>query len=403
LINADREYAGTIDFTDTSVKARLVKGQSTSVQTPNGVINFHTHPISAYRGEKTIWGWPSGEDVRELIKFAMSGNRAHIVFGVEGMYVMQVSPCKIEKFRTLYQNNPKEVSILIYFIEEYFKATHALRCKREIDKLKTKGYLITPFSYVDYINTFQLENLNLEKNIQSSEAVTKRDPYGNFYSLLPNTGFLNISKKGFTNKTFKSQFGSNYKVDIHMINNLGAETGQVQKFTRKELESVKDFLNQTFGANNCTKRWNNEPNLWFHVNFFPSDYYLNKLNFNNLIIPENNIRIFYNTNPFIKIFSNKKDGCNIMSLNKKFLNFGVSISQHFGKKVFNSSSSVQPSSSEQKRRKQLTPFRPSSKQKLQKRRVPSSQRKPFQPSSQQKRQVLSSSQLLKMIRDIKHL
>ena len=130
------------------------KGDKDSVYTPNHVINFHTHPISAYNEGNTVWGWPSGEDIRETIKFALAGNKAHIVFTVEGLYVIQVNSCKLKKLKNILDS--VERGILIFIIEEYFKCTHNFRCIDELAKLKNK---ITPESYIHYINNFDLERL----------------------------------------------------------------------------------------------------------------------------------------------------------------------------------------------------------------------------------------------------
>ena len=91
------------------------KGSKDSVLTPNHVINFHTHPISAYSAGETVWGWPSGEDIRETIKFGLAGNKAHLVFTVEGIYTIQISPCKLKKMKKLL--NSTERGILIFLIE----------------------------------------------------------------------------------------------------------------------------------------------------------------------------------------------------------------------------------------------------------------------------------------------
>ena len=86
-------------YVDTDDKVTHVdknEGDTESVYTPNNVINYHTHPINAYINGKTSFGSPSGEDYRETLKFALAGNKAHLVFTVEGLYTIQVSPCKIK-------------------------------------------------------------------------------------------------------------------------------------------------------------------------------------------------------------------------------------------------------------------------------------------------------------------
>lgn len=76
------EISGVMNFNSENkiINISKNKGDSDSVYTPNNVINFHTHPISAYKQGETTWGWPSGEDIRETIKFALAGNKAHLVF-----------------------------------------------------------------------------------------------------------------------------------------------------------------------------------------------------------------------------------------------------------------------------------------------------------------------------------
>ena len=111
------EYSGILicDENNRVCKLDLNKGEAESVFTPNNVINFHTHPISAYNGGKTVWGWPSGEDIRETIKFALAKNKAHLVFTVEGLYTIQISPCKLAILQKL---TSSERGIAIFVIEE---------------------------------------------------------------------------------------------------------------------------------------------------------------------------------------------------------------------------------------------------------------------------------------------
>ena len=86
-----------VDENDKVSHADKNEGDAESVFTPNNIINYHTHPIHAYRNGKTCYGCPSGEDYRECMKFALAGNKAHLVFTVEGLYTIQLSPCKIKK------------------------------------------------------------------------------------------------------------------------------------------------------------------------------------------------------------------------------------------------------------------------------------------------------------------
>jgi len=83
----------------TSVKKiHTMNGASDSVQAPEGIANFHTHPISCYTGEGTVWGWPSGEDIRETFLFGMKGSVVHLVLAIEGVYSLQINPCILSSF-----------------------------------------------------------------------------------------------------------------------------------------------------------------------------------------------------------------------------------------------------------------------------------------------------------------
>lgn len=132
-LNSDKdERAGVLLFTDTnckngvcdktSTKFRINKGNGASVYTPSGIINFHTHPRSAYLGENAVYGWPSGEDMRQCINFAKDGTLIHIVFTLEGAYII-----KINKIL-----NQKDVKIM----EEMFKNTHIYRSANQAKQLK---------------------------------------------------------------------------------------------------------------------------------------------------------------------------------------------------------------------------------------------------------------------------
>ena len=106
------------------------EGDSDSVYTPNSVINYHTHPVHCYTDAKTAFGSPSGEDYRETVKFALAGNKAHIVFTVEGLYIIQISPCKIKRMKEILTDRQR--GILVFLIEEYFKTTHGFRCTDDL-------------------------------------------------------------------------------------------------------------------------------------------------------------------------------------------------------------------------------------------------------------------------------
>ena len=98
------EIAGALLFEDSckgnvcnkkSTEFKINNGNGSSVLNPHGIINFHTHPRSAYNGQDAVYGWPSGEDMAQTIVFAKKNNLIHIVFTLEGAYIIHVKKTMI--------------------------------------------------------------------------------------------------------------------------------------------------------------------------------------------------------------------------------------------------------------------------------------------------------------------
>jgi len=130
LLLAPREFGGVIEFSNNNCRIvdgemvcdkvyhdhSIEKGSASSVSTPLGRVNFHTHPLHCYISGDVIWGWPSGEDMGQCIRFAQMGNLYHIIFSLEGTYVIVVN----KKLTSL---TPTDISS----IETVFKITHKYR------------------------------------------------------------------------------------------------------------------------------------------------------------------------------------------------------------------------------------------------------------------------------------
>jgi hypothetical protein len=344
------ELAGKPLFSDSDILTGVKKnkGSSTSVSTPNGTINYHTHPISAYNQGQTVWGWPSGEDIRESIKFALKGNRAHMVCSAEGLYTIQVSPCKVRKLRKL---NDTLRGVLVFLIEMYFKSTHNFRCVDEINKLARKKMFIHPESYVDYANTFQLENLLPTRNVvvfEKSKSSFGTGHCGNQYSIIPNVGFPDIEGDLFMNKSIQEYLQPEDLEELYLIDQYGSELGTNESIkTLKQLHTHAKKLFSIFKSKPCNVQWNNEPNLWFHVDFFPSVGYSKQLfhdgkryisPIKSRYIKDNSLLFIADhiKKPYIKIFSDFQTGCSINSIGKRLSGFG-SFRSLFGNTIPNSS------------------------------------------------------------------
>ena len=130
LLLEQNEFGGIIEFENNNCRIvdgemvcdksysshSIEKGNSSSVSTPLGRVNFHTHPLHCYISGDVIWGWPSGEDMGQCIRFAQMGNLYHIIFSLEGTYVVVVN-------KRLVSLTPADIS----GIETIFKLTHKYR------------------------------------------------------------------------------------------------------------------------------------------------------------------------------------------------------------------------------------------------------------------------------------
>lgn len=146
------------------------EGKMDSVDAPDAIINYHTHPINCYNNEGTTWGWPSGEDMRETIIYGLRGSACHIVPAVEGTYTMQPNPCIVSGLINIDNAvNPLDYpklnkhekwgdflrGIVVATIEIYFRSTHVFR---SIDYMK-KFQDISAHDFVQFANIFKLENI----------------------------------------------------------------------------------------------------------------------------------------------------------------------------------------------------------------------------------------------------
>jgi hypothetical protein len=342
-ITKNYEVSGVLKYNkdNTFQKTTIQKGEETSVYTPNHVINFHTHPTSAYINNETVWGWPSGEDMRESIKFGLAGNKGHLVFSVEGVYTIQLNPCKIKAIRENLSDD--ERGILIFMLEEYFKTTHNFRCVEEVNKLSQTRQFINPYTYIDFVNNFELKRLMSLKDTDLSKKQLKQ---GDNFSKLPSTGFPEVSG----NKVSSSPFNKYLtKDDIQSIDLIGADGSEKGVLSNKSMQDIMKTLKVVFkklNEVNCINRWNNQSdnnkNLWFYMKLFESEYYKNNCFFdkhNQVYTSPKSIYIKQitpksETKVYLRIFSNNKDGCSIKQVEEKNNFFGNSAITKTSKSTF---------------------------------------------------------------------
>jgi hypothetical protein len=189
------EHAGRFEFElqGGEIVSKLIdfkEGDDSSVETVPGLINFHTHPLDCYKGEKTVWGWPSGDDMREVIRFGLHGNLSHLVFTLEGTYVIQTNPCYLnilkddKLFIADHIKGDVARGVIVYIIEAYFKSTHGHRTvSYNKEKLEKKGKKICyPQDWVNFANKFKMSNLISKKNICSKALPCNQFPEYSFGS-----------------------------------------------------------------------------------------------------------------------------------------------------------------------------------------------------------------------------
>lgn len=151
----------------------LESGASQATEVPEAIINWHTHPIKCYVSERTSWGWPSGEDMRESLVYGLRGTACHVVTAVEGSYLIQINPCTLitlvdieryvpyDMYPSLHQYSSYDNwgdflrGFIIISIEQYCKSSHNFRGDENVKHLQH----INPYDYIMWMNNFELDNM----------------------------------------------------------------------------------------------------------------------------------------------------------------------------------------------------------------------------------------------------
>lgn len=209
LLNDKYEVAGNLLFTDydcndkicnkKSSKFTLINGNGTSVMTPSGIINYHTHPVVAYNSEGAVYGWPSGEDMAQCIHFAKNNTLVHIVFTLEGAYIIQINTIL----------NQGDIKLL----EKLFKKTHIFRSEDQDYQLKQFKNFMKTINLNNNSNTTLKLWLYLANNITTNKLYTIFDK----------------NKKGNNNKIFEVKL-LNMTKDLTFTANYIKESCHVKFF-----------------------------------------------------------------------------------------------------------------------------------------------------------------------------
>lgn len=232
------ESAGEIEFKDTTCKInskkerlcnkkmtsnlKFKKGNNDSVMTPLSVVNFHTHPLNCYLDAKTIWGWPSGEDLGQCLNFAQDNNLTHIVFAIEGTYVIDINKIILHYLQT----NKKLFTLIKNNIEEIVKLTHKHRMYlNESNKKVTLEYEFNEI-FLKPLQISEKENILLT-----------------WLHLINN---LTLEKLIILSNTLNNYFKDIKKIPINLIDN---------KYLNLKIYSIMFFKNNTIQWNrNLSKK-----------------------------------------------------------------------------------------------------------------------------------------------------
>lgn len=183
----NQEVAGKFSLsTHNKNVSKVIKsndGSADTVSAPHAIVNWHSHPVSCYLNEKTYYGWPSGEDLRETIVFGLLGSACHIVPSIEGTYKIQPNPCilidminigkkfpdtkKLEKILKSIPVDDFLRGLIVFCVEVYFKITHEFRLIKHIDKkqhqinkiLNYNGSITSPLEFIELVNNAEFNHM----------------------------------------------------------------------------------------------------------------------------------------------------------------------------------------------------------------------------------------------------
>ena len=272
------EHGGEIVLdTNTKSSYKVIKsnaGKIDSVDAPDAIVNWHTHPISCYNNEETIWGWPSGEDMRETLVYGLRGSACHIVPAVEGTYTMQPNPCIISGLmnidNSVNQNDYPELNtthqnwgnflrgLVVATIEIYFRSTHVFRSIEYMKKYQD----ISAHDFVEFVNIFKLENIfsNHDINKCSKLGCNQIIKYENqrmtqipfkkyVYEYEADTYIYYVDKNGDTTKSKMKYLKALNKGGLELLQNLTLGSNcaiPVEKWHTSKVFQIKLYNNKVF-------------------------------------------------------------------------------------------------------------------------------------------------------------
>ena len=234
------ESAGEVEFKDSSCKIntknerlcnktmtsslKFKNGSNDSVMTPLAVVNFHTHPLSCYIDAKTIWGWPSGEDLGQCLNFAKNNNLTHIIFAIEGTYVIDVNKIFLhylqtdKKLFTLIRNNIQEIFKLTHKHRMYFNDSNKnVSLEQEFDEIFLKPLGMTMKKNENILITW----INLVNNLTLERLIKLSDQFSTYFKNIKKIPMKQVDSRYLNLNIYSIMFFRN--ITIQWNSNLSKE------------------------------------------------------------------------------------------------------------------------------------------------------------------------------------
>jgi hypothetical protein len=124
FVNEMKEFGGNLTFdmkNKTLYRGDLGTGHYNGIHLSRGIVDFHTHPAKCLNNNKCALSLPSPADLKNIVIGALFGTSAHLIYGKEGTFLVQVKASKLRKI----QNNNDEISKFVKKIDSVFEKLHS--------------------------------------------------------------------------------------------------------------------------------------------------------------------------------------------------------------------------------------------------------------------------------------
>lgn len=160
---SQKEIAGVLEVDKTSddlthiLKIKydsIIYGQEEGVEIAQGLYNFHSHPISAYKRHNVKLAWPSAQDYLGYILAVFEDYTiCHFVIGIEGVYIISMTTHWLMNIKTI------DKSIADFIMEEYdycYKSDQTSEWYiQTVNNINYRGFPLFNVKYLSWENVNQ--------------------------------------------------------------------------------------------------------------------------------------------------------------------------------------------------------------------------------------------------------